>query len=77
VDPFAEQSRSWEAIIKTVETALLREFRSVYPAALIEVTARESVGEFTSQDVRIKAFVPVLAGSLARRRLRQLEKRAS
>ena len=68
---------SWEAIAQTVEKQLLREFERSHSPALIKATAWASVRQFFSQDVRIKAFVPVLAGSLARRRLRQLEKRAS
>jgi hypothetical protein len=77
VDPLDEQSRNWESITRTVEKELLREFRRTYPPELIEATARESVREFATEDVRIRAFVPVLASSLARRRLRRLEQRAS
>jgi hypothetical protein len=72
-----EQSRSWEAITEAVERELLREFRRTYPVELIEATARESVLEIASEDVRIRSFVPVLASSRARRRLRHLERRAS
>jgi hypothetical protein len=77
VDPLDEQWRNWESITRTVEKELLREFRRTYPPELIEATARESVREFATEDVRIRAFVPVLASSLARRRLRRLEQRAS
>jgi hypothetical protein len=77
VDSPDEQSRSWEAITKSVELELLREFRRTHPPELIEATARESVREIASEEVRIRSFVPVLASSLARRRLRQRERRAS
>ena len=76
MDARTEQPRSWEAITQALERELLHEFRDFHSPALIRQTAVESVREFTEQDVRIKAFVPVLASSLARRRLRHLVKRA-
>jgi hypothetical protein len=66
-----------EAITKSVERELLEEFRRIHPPDVIEATARDSVLEIVAEDVRIQAFVPVLAGSLARRRLKGLERRAS
>jgi hypothetical protein len=77
VDAPNEHPASWEAITKTVERELLQEFQQIHPPELIEATARESVLEFATEEVRIRSFVPVLAGSLARRRLKQLERRAS
>jgi hypothetical protein len=77
VDAPDEHSPSWEAIAKTIEKELQQEFRHVHSPELIEATARESVLEFATEEVRIRSFVPLLAGSLARRRLKELERRAS
>jgi hypothetical protein len=65
-----EQQPSWEQVVAMVEKDLAREFEGTRSPEAIEAVARESVISFATEDVRIRAFVPVLAGKVARRRLR-------
>jgi hypothetical protein len=70
VDHTVEDQLSWESAIGIVERELEREFQGSRSHEAIEAAARESVIEFVSEDVRIRAFVPVLAGRTARERLK-------
>jgi hypothetical protein len=60
-----------------VERDLLAEFRDSHSPNAIQEAARESVAELASRNVRILTFVPILAGRDARRRLKEMEQRAS
>ncbi len=65
-----EQEFSWEGAVQKVKEELEREFRGWRSQEAIEVVARESITEFVTQDVRIKTFIPILAGKAARARLK-------
>jgi hypothetical protein len=72
-----EQQDPWDVATRMVEQELQREFLGSHPRETIERVARESVAELASEDVRITTFVPVLARRAARRRLKEVEQRAS
>jgi hypothetical protein len=72
-----EGQLSWESAIQIVEKDLLVEFRGSHPPETIEEVARESVTHLASQRVRIRTYVPILARRDARRRLKEMEQRAS
>jgi hypothetical protein len=73
LDRTIEQQISWESAIQMVEKELQREFRGSRSPEAIEAVARESVTEFVAEDVRIRTYVPLLAGRAARRRLKGIE----
>jgi hypothetical protein len=59
-----------ERAVEILERDLRREFLASYPEETIKAVARESIHELASHEVRIWAFVPVLARRTARRRLK-------
>jgi Protein-tyrosine-phosphatase-like, N-terminal domain len=71
VNPTAGEQPSWNDVIEIVEKDLTREFQGTRSPEAIEAVARESVTSFAAEEVRIRAFVPVLAGKAARRRLKE------
>ncbi len=64
-----EQEDSRESILETVERELRQRFGGSHPPEAIKRAATTSVDELLERDVRVKAFVPVLAGRRARKRL--------
>jgi hypothetical protein len=66
-----------ESAVEILERDLRREFQGSYPEETIKAVARESIHELASHEVRIWTFVPVLARRAARRRLKEVEQRAS
>jgi len=60
----------------SIEEELDREFRGVHSEQTIESVARESVIELADDDVRIMAFVPIIASRAAGSRLRRSGQRA-
>jgi hypothetical protein len=64
-----EQEGSRESILETVERELRQRFGRSHPPEEIRQAATVSVDEVLGKGVRVKAFVPVLAGRRARRRL--------
>jgi hypothetical protein len=64
---------SREAILRMVQSELSREFQGVHAPEVIEAVARDIVGEFLREEVRVKAYLPILAGRRARRRLRKVD----
>jgi len=57
-----DQEGSRDSILETVEKELRRRFGGSHPPEAIRQAASTSVDELLGQDVRVKAFVPVLAG---------------
>ncbi len=73
MDQTPDSRYSWEAILETVHRDLRQEFRGSHPPEVIEAAARDSVGELRREPVRVKAFLPILVGKRARRRLREIQ----
>lgn len=68
-DQETQSQLAWEDAIQIVQKELEREFRDSRSLEAIRAVARESVTAFEAEGVRIRTFVPVLAGRVARRRL--------
>ena len=68
----SDQNQAWSAMAESVRAALEREFRDGLPPGVdLEEISRTAVSDL--QDVRIKAFVPVLALRAAREALARAE----
>jgi hypothetical protein len=65
-----DRELSRDSILEAVERELRRRFGGSHAPDAISRAASTSVDEYLSQDVRVKAFIPVLAGRPASARLR-------